>query len=252
MKSLLAVLLLPATAFAVELSPKTLSEFRAYMEVADRSVQNRPHTTNSHLPVTATSGPQIMPYDTKGPRGLTEGLIHDWVGAIFIPKAKAADAVAVLQDVNRYKDIYAPDVIDSKVVKRDGDHIFAFMRVLKKKVITVVLETEYDVEYRNKGNGRYEVWSRSTRIAEVEHAGHEHEHVRPPDTGYGFLWRLNSYWLIEERDGGVYMECRAISLTRDIPLGVAWAVKPMVTSLPRESLLATLEGTRAAVEARVK
>ncbi|MGJ5816855.1 hypothetical protein [Paludibaculum fermentans] len=252
MKSLLALLLLPASLSAVELSSKTLAEFRAYMEVADRSVQNRPHTTNSYLPATATSGPQIMPYDAKEPRSLTSGLVHDWVGAVFVPKAKAADAIAVLQDVNRYKEIYSPDVIESKLTKRDGDHIFAYMRVVKKKVITVALDTEYDVEYRNKGKGRWEVWSRSTRIAEVEHPGHSQESIKAPDTGFGFLWRLNSYWLLEEREGGLYMECRAISLTRDVPLGVAWAVKPMITSLPRESLLATLEDTRAAVEARVK
>ncbi|WP_321477812.1 hypothetical protein [uncultured Paludibaculum sp.] len=252
MKSVLALLLLPASVFATELSSKTLQEFQAYMEVADRAVQNRPHNRNSYLPATAESGPQIMPYNGHGPRGLTSGLVHDWVGAIFVPKAKASDAIAVLQDVNRYKDIYAPDVIDSKVLKRDGDHIVASMRVVKKKVITVVLDTDYDVEYRPKGDGRYEVWSRSRRIVEVEHAGGASEHVKPPDTGYGFLWRLNSYWYIEERDGGVYMECRAISLTRDIPLGVAWAVKPMVTSLPRESLLATLEDTREAVQARLR
>jgi hypothetical protein len=63
---------------------------------------------------------------------------------------------------------------------------------------------------------------------------------------------LNTYWQLENRDGGVYMECRAISLTRDIPMGAGWIVKPMVTALPRESLSDTLNLTRAAVEARMK
>lgn len=252
MKSALALFLIPLSLPAVELSQKTLQEFRAYMEVADRAVNNRPHTAGSYLPVTADSGPQIMPYSASGPRPLTSGLVHDWVGAVYVPKAKAADAVAVLQDVDHYKDFYAPDVISSRLIRKNDGRLVAALRVVKRKVITVVLDTDYDVEYRDKGNGRVEVWSRSTRIAEVEHPGTVKEYVRPPDTGYGFLWRLNSYWYIEERDGGVYMECRAISLTRDIPLGVAWAVKPMVTSLPRESLMATLEGTREAVLARVK
>lgn len=222
------------------------------MEVADRSVQHRPRTANSYIPVTAESGPQIMPYSAEGPRGLTAGLVHDWVGAVFVPKAKAADAIAVLQDVNRYKEIYAPDVIASRLVKKEDGHLVASMRVVKKKVITVVLDTDYDVDYRDKGDGRWEVWSRSTRIAEVEHPGTSEEHVRRPDTGFGFLWRLNSYWYVEEREGGLYMECRAISLTRDIPLGVAWAVKPMITSLPRESLMATLVDTRDAVVSRLR
>ena len=41
--------------------------------------------------------------------------------------------------------------------------------------------------------------------------------VQPPGAGYGFLWRLDTCWRFEERDGGAYAECRAISLTRDIP-----------------------------------
>ena len=62
--------------------------------------------------------------------------------------------------------------------------------------------------------------------------------------GGGYLWRLNSYWRFEERDGGVYLECESVSLTRDIPFGLGWAVGPFVTSLPRESLEFTLDTTR--------
>ena len=62
--------------------------------------------------------------------------------------------------------------------------------------------------------------------------------------GGGYLWRLNSYWRFEERDGGVYLECESVSLTRDIPFGLGWIVGPFVTSLPRESLEFTLQTTR--------
>jgi len=71
--------------------------------------------------------------------------------------------------------------------------------------------------------------------------------VQPPDSGYGFLWRLYSYWRFQERDGGMYIECRAISLTRDIPATLGWIIEPMVRTLPRESLIATLKATRDAL-----
>ena len=74
----------------------------------------------------------------------------------------------------------------------------------------------------------------------------------PPDTGYGFLWRLYSYWKFQERDSGVYIECRAISLTRDVPLGLGWIIEPIIQKLPQESLIKTLEATRQALNAEAK
>ncbi len=66
----------------------------------------------------------------------------------------------------------------------------------------------------------------------------------------GFLWRMDSDWRFQERDGGVYVECETISLTRDIPKGLGWLVKPFLTSVPRESLESTLGSTRSGVLAR--
>jgi hypothetical protein len=95
-------------------------------------------------------------------------------------------------------------------------------------------------------------WSRTTRIAEVQNAGKPNEKVLPPDTGYGFLWRLNSYWRFQERDGGVNLECRAISLSRDVPLGLGWIIEPIIQRLPKESLIHTLECTRQALHSQAK
>jgi hypothetical protein len=58
---------------------------------------------------------------------------------------------------------------------------------------------------------------------------------------------MNTYWRFEEKDGGTYVECRSISLTRDIPAGLGWLIGPYVTSVPRESLTFTLATTRSAV-----
>jgi hypothetical protein len=78
----------------------------------------------------------------------------------------------------------------------------------------------------------------------VANAGTAEEKEEPVGQGGGYLWRLNSYWRFEERDGGLYIECESISLTRGIPYGLGWVVGPFVTSLPRESLEFTLTTTR--------
>jgi hypothetical protein len=58
------------------------------------------------------------------------------------------------------------------------------------------------------------------------------------------MWRLNSYWRFQQRDGGVYVQLEAISLTRDIPTGLGWLITPFITSIPKESLAFTLTRTR--------
>jgi hypothetical protein len=85
-------------------------------------------------------------------------------------------------------------------------------------------------------------------VAEVYDPG-PGEHELPPGHDHGFLWRLNSFWKFEERDGGVYLECRAISLSRDVPTGLGWLINPIIRSLPRESLSNTLRETRQALTA---
>jgi hypothetical protein len=82
----------------------------------------------------------------------------------------------------------------------------------------------------------------------VDKPGKPNEHDLPPGTGQGFLWRLNSYWRFRERDGGTWVECEAISLTRDVPVGLGWIVQPIIQDLPKQSLESTLRETRAALE----
>jgi hypothetical protein len=45
----------------------------------------------------------------------------------------------------------------------------------------------------------------------------------------------------------VYVQCEAISLTRDIPTGLNWLIAPFIESIPKESLEFTLQATRTAV-----
>ena len=182
------------------------------------------------------------------PAKVPNGLIHDWIGAAFVPATNLEATLALIQDYDNHKNIYQPEVIDSKLISRRGDNFQIYLRLLKKKILTVVLDTEHEVRYRSLDAAREDCRSRTTRIAEVENAGSEQEKVLPPDTGYGFLWRLNSYWRFQARDAGVYVECRAVSLTRDIPLGLGWIIEPIIQKLPKESLIQTLASTRQALQ----
>ncbi len=229
------------------LDPRSLAEFQKYMERADAEMRERARP-GAAARLGAPAEPAIEPWQKDNPLEAPKALIHDWLGAVFVPGARMEDGLAVLRDVPRYPEIYSGDILEARVLAADAARRRVLFRVIKKKIITVVLEMEYDVEDRIAAPGMAQMWSRSVRVAEVEDAGKPSEKLKPPDTGWGFLWRLNSYWHLEERGGGLLMECRAISLTRDVPAALAWIVKPMVTGLPREALAGTLVKTKAAVE----
>jgi hypothetical protein len=158
---------------------------------------------------------------------------------------------SVIQNYDDHKEIYKPEVIDSKLTTRHDNDFQIYLRLKKKKIITVVLDTDHDVRYFSPDRTRAGCRSYTTRISEVEHAGTPQEQVMPADTGYGYLWRLHSYWRFQQSEIGVCAECRAISLTRNIPKGLGWIIEPIIHRLPRESLINTLRATRDAVLSRV-
>lgn len=220
--------------FTVRLDPKTEQAFDEYRKAAESKLDGRPRFPAGLKPGRV----YIDPAHGKGITDVPGGLIHDWVAATVVHGATVEKALAVLQNYANYKKIYSPEIADSRLVRRDGDLFQIQLRMVKKNVLTVILNGEFDVQYRLLGNGRWIVQSRSTRIAELEG-----DHELPPGSDRGFLWRLNAYWLIEPRPEGVYLECRSISLSRDVPFGLNLMVKPFLTSVPRESLQKTMDAT---------
>ena len=195
---------------------------------------------------------QLTSLDQGNPIVCPGGMIHHWVGVVFIPGAKLDDVLGVLEDYDHQSTIYSPDVERSKIESHDGDHFRVFLRFRRHKVITVVLDTEHEIRYFHDAPGHAHSRSSAVRIAEVENPGKSDEHEKQPGDDGGFLWRMETWWRMEERDGGVYVQSEAASLTRDIPTGLGWLVGPFVTSIPKETLVFTLEATRKAVLGGVK
>jgi hypothetical protein len=254
---LFAFLLLTISGCGAELKPATAQAFERYSQAVERRIQD--HLAQGQLFWIDTLPNKALYYDRlrRGDlviesalaRGthVAGGLIHHWVGAVFVPGVTLQQTLAVIQNYDNHASVYKPDIIASKLLSRDGDHFRVFLRMFKKKVIAVVLNTEHDAQFFTVDAKRVRSRSYSTRIAEVEDASRPEGPEKPPGAGHGFLWRLNSWWRFEEKDGGVYIECESASLTRDIPTGLGWLIRPFVTDLPREALTATLTSTRAAL-----
>jgi hypothetical protein len=245
-------ILMAQTAKPVQLKSSTLEAFNAYIREAEAGMEATLDGSGPFLwsDGSADRAQQLSQgkivaqcWSGKEPVKVPDGLIHDWVGASFASGTTVKEALALVQDYDNHKNIYKPEVIDSKLLSHHDNDFQIYLRLLKKKIITVVVDTDHDVHYSCLDGMRWFCRSYTTRIAEVEDPGKPNEKVLPADTGYGFLWRLDSYWRFQERDGGVYVECRAVSLTRDVPTGLGWIIEPIVRKLPRESLNNTLRAT---------
>lgn len=171
-------------------------------------------------------------------------MIQHWVGIVFIPGATLKQTLELMQDYDHQAEIFGPDVMRAKILSHSGDDFTVFMRFHRAMVVTVVLDTEHRVHYQRIDAMHAASRAFSTRVQEVEHAGTSSERDLPEGKDNGYLWRINNYWRFLQRDGGTYVQCESVSLSRDIPTGFAWLVAPFVESVPRDSLRFTLEAAR--------
>ena len=231
-----------------EPSPAAVTSFNAYVAQVEARIA-REHASPQTFLVSEpkdrlSRGEVIVEHLTPDPAPNMPGaMLHDWRGTAFVAGATAAGFERLMKNFAGYPQVYAPQVVKAAVLRQQGDRFETSMRVRQKHVITVVLDTTYDVSFARLDTQRGFSISRSERISEIQSPGASDERALSPSEEHGFLWRLNTYWSYEERDGGLYMQIESISLTRSIPTGLAWAIRPFVESVPRESLEFTLRAT---------
>ena len=188
----------------------------------------------------------VAPWKGDGDTFVPGASIHDWVGAIFISGGTLEKTLAVLQDYDHHKNIYK-DVPESKLLSRDGnDFKYYRLRVLKNGPINGVFRTEFEAHYQPVDPARWVCRTRTTRVTEIEDYGKPEQRELPPGRGSGYLWKLNGYWRLEQRDAGVYLECETTSLTRGLPPIIGALFVSSTHNIEREGLTATLQATRDA------
>jgi len=251
-----AVALASVSLSAAELQPRTVAAFDRYVQTAEAQMRSA-----SFLWIDGLTEADRQQKRSELAKGLVfmqrlevkeagkeieipSGLVHHWIGAVFVPGATVDKAVALMQDYNRHADIFKPAIARSAITNRSGDLFHVALRFQMKKIITVVVNTDNEARFTRLGVDRVQSRIISQRIVEVEDADTPGEQEKPVGQDGGYLWRLYTYWHFLERDGGTYVQCEAISLTRSIPVGFRWLIGPFVTSIPRESLEFTMDTVR--------
>lgn len=248
---------------AEQLKPETAAAFETYVKITearmDDGVRNNRFLVIDQLPDLQRKEAydqlqhgqihieELHTEQNDHPIHIPGGMVHHWVGVNFIPNATLSETDAVLHDYAREASIYSPQIRRAKLFEQHGNKSKIYLQFYSKSIITVVLNAYFDVVETQISSTRIQSVSHSTRIAEVVNPGTPDEHERTDGNDHGYMWRLCSYWRLEEKDGGVYVENESITLTRTVPVMFAWIINPLTKSIPRDVLFHTLTNTEKAV-----
>jgi hypothetical protein len=174
------------------------------------------------------------------------GIIHHWIGIAFLPRVTLAQTKSVLEDYAHEKDNYFPDVRQSRLLSQNGNASEVFLQFYSKTVVTAVFNVNFASLTTDYSPTRTQVRSCSTRVADVDNFGTPNEHELAPADSRGYLWKLCTWWHIEEKGGGTYIQVEAIELSRTVPFAFAWIVNPIIRSVPKTFLSHLLSATQKA------
>lgn len=185
---------------------------------------------------------RLRAVDEQGERfKVPKGAIHHWLGVILVPNAALNDVLDGLQhDIPPHE--MQDDVLESRVLARDGNTSRIHLKVKREvAVVSAHYNMEHAVEYFRPGGHR--AWSRNTatRIAELDDPGTPREREKPIGNDRGFLWRMNLYWRYVQVEGGVLVECEALTLSRSVPLLTRWFLSPIINRESRSAVRDTLQ-----------
>ena len=240
----------------VELKLETIEAFDRYIASTETKLQ--PRWSGEHF-LWFDDSPDIrlrllagvvvaQPLQGNGIVALPGGLIQDWVGAVFVPKTTLQETMSLVQDYPQHPQIYKPDVADVKVLSHTGNDYAIRTRVVKSKFfISDVVDIDNQIHFVPLDSKRVYSRSASQRVVEISNAGKQNERELPVGHDRGLVWRVNGYWFFEETEGGVFITCESITLTREIPFLLAKVLSPIVHELPAEALKTSLEQTRKAI-----
>ncbi len=246
---------------AATLQPATVKAWTAYAQATERRIaaelsSHKGFLAMDFLPEAAASSERrevmaggipvskMVSTDVKGNEiRVPVGMIHHWRGSVFIRGVTLEDVLARVANPTA-TDTRQEDVLESTVLERGPDSLRLYLKLQRSKLVTVVYNTEHQVQYFRYGPTRAASKSVATKIAELEHPFTKEESEKPQGQDRGFLWRLNSYWRYEQVDGGIIVECESISLSRTIPSFLVYLVRPLIDRVAGESMERTLSAMR--------
>jgi hypothetical protein len=257
---LLIILAAVAMSDAAELNPQALAAWDNYLVSTKLRMQARLAGKSPFLWVDEDPRRKqhldageivVEPIGKGNPILVPHGLIHHWIGGVFIPGATIQDLSGVVGDYSKYSEIYRPTLVKVQLLDSSHDEQkFSIVWVQRVLLVTAAFYTELDSDDFTLNSRQGYMSFSTTRVQQIEHYGEKDEQRLAPDEGSGYLWRLVSFARFEERDGGLYLELEVIGLSKDLPGSVRFLLRPVIDHVPRQALATKLDQTRQAIGSR--
>jgi hypothetical protein len=261
--SLLLMSIIFATAvstFALELDPQALAAWDGYLATIKTQMQARLTGAMPFLWIDQAPGRAqrlkageiiVSPLARSNPVPVSHGLLHHWIGAVFVPGATIQDLADVVSDYSAYNQIYRPTIVKAELLGSTAqEQTFSILWVQRVLFATEAFHTEFNSSYVPLNGDRGYRTFFTTSIQQIEHYGERDERKLPVDEGSGYVWRLATFVRFEQRDGGLYLEMEVLGLSRDLPRSLQLLLGPIISHIPREALAAKLGQTREAIRSR--
>ncbi len=171
---------------------------------------------------------------------IPHGQVQHWVGAAFLQNATLDGVLPRLRNYDNRSRYMRPEIIVSRLKEHHEDVFQVHLRLVEKAIISGVFDLDLRVVYQTEGPGRLAIESRTTSVVEVSDVSAP---VGSPAKDQGLLWALNHYWRILQMDGGLYVECEALVLSRQTPFLLEWVGRPVIGREARRSLIKTIRAT---------
>lgn len=209
-----ACLTLPENAAAAQLRAETLEGWNRHVAALESSLRDH----DADPPAWEPSGRAIP---------VPGGIIHEWRGTVIVSGVTVEQLVHALESPGLPPP--AEEILEARVLGRDGDTLRVYMKLTRSAVITVTYDTEHEVTFVHRSAAFATSRSVATRIREED------------GSDRGFLWRLNSYWRYRQQGNDVVVDLLSVTLSRDVPAVVRPIVGPVIDSIARESVRRTLD-----------
>jgi len=259
--------LLAAFAAAAELKQETIQAFDQYVKVTEEERAAKMRKSGAFLWIDSQDDAlrqqlherlargevvtkRLETRDDNRPIRIPHGLVHHWVGTIFIPRATLPQTMALMENYPTYPQLFSFGVGRSQVLSQEKNHSQVQLRMFREARSPVFYNVDLDDRYSRVDANHGHLRSRSTRIAELADVGKPTEHELPVGNDRGLLWRLNLDWSCQEENGGVFLQIELIALSRGVPAIIAWLANPYIQSIPQQYLEKVLQAMRSGVAAQ--
>src|SRR5271170_2277716 len=159
-----ACLALAEPANAADLQPQTAQAYDRYIELTAAQVdselgQQGPYLWVERLPAAqrATDEEQLRngqlvierleTLDSGKPIAAPGGIIHHWIGTIFVPGATLGQTLSFMQDYDHKVEYFKPDIVRSKILRHDGDDYLVLLRFYNKKTNPPEIKPDQKAHY---------------------------------------------------------------------------------------------------------